>query len=147
VTAPCAELTRRYWPAHRPQRCSQRAAFLNWCTALLGASLSAAGAGLRTPAADSPKGGRRRSDRRREAMHSCDEHSWVVSERFNSHANHPMLAQTKARSVHARGMRSQAATGSNAQPTFAHALVANPSLTRGRPTRQKSSTLALATPR
>jgi hypothetical protein len=45
------------------------------------------------------------------------------SERFNSRANYPMLAQTTARDIYARGVRSQAATGSDPQTSFALAHV------------------------
>jgi hypothetical protein len=45
------------------------------------------------------------------------------SERFNSHANYPMLAQATTHDNYTRGVRSRAATGSNPQASFALAHV------------------------
>jgi hypothetical protein len=47
----------------------------------------------------------------------------TYSERFNSHANYPMLAQTTTRDIYARGIRSQAATVSDPQAAFALAHI------------------------
>jgi hypothetical protein len=69
-------------------------------------------------------------------------------DRFNSHANYPMLAQTTDSDIHAREARSQAAAGSDPQPVFAHAHIPSPSLTRGWPARPESHTIPVenATP-
>jgi hypothetical protein len=58
-----------------------------------------------------------------------------------------MLAQTMDRDVHMRGVRSQAAAGSNPQTAFAHAHITKPPLTRARarPARP-AHTIARATP-
>jgi hypothetical protein len=64
---------------------------------------------------------------------------FVQSERFNSHCNYPMLAQPTARDIHARGVRSEAVTGSDPGPADRSALcicpVAAPKLQNSHPGR------------
>jgi hypothetical protein len=67
-------------------------------------------------------------------------------ERCNSPANRCMLAQTTAREIHVRGVRSQAATGSDPQTALTRARIPNLFLTRGRPARPESHTIAIAAP-
>jgi hypothetical protein len=60
--------------------------------------------------------------RERAALGTAKEVS-ELSERFNSHANYPMLAQATTHDNYTRGVRSRAATGSNPQASFALAHV------------------------
>jgi hypothetical protein len=71
-----------------------------------------------------------------------------TSERFNSHANYPMLAQTTTRHIHARGVHSHRVRPAKSADGFRARTNSKPALDyrRGRPARPESHTMARAIP-